>query len=995
MPPAAPDPGSIFPPVTADFPTRSRAGAVLVRGHRWIPRILLLLGLLALVPGFALAQDTGSIGGVVVNGWDGRPLSGVIVTVRGTILAGTSDASGRYRLEGVPAGEHTVRFSKPGFAAATVNNVRVAPGLPSNLDGSLRPEFFELEEYEVTAEQFQDQAIEILEQRQASTSFLDAISSEQFRRLGVTDAAQIITKLPGTTVVDGKFAVIRGLSDRYNITELNGAQIPTADPYRVGAPLDIIPAAMIREVSVSKTFTPDLPGGFAGGLANVKTKSFPDKFLLNFEVGLEYNSQSTLNDNFLSYPGSPNDWAGFGTSTRAKPAALDGQTAQTLQPPPNARPGETPARAKERADQANKVQNALGSFQDYVFGGTPSTPPPNYGGNFSVGETLDLNGHDFGYFVSGVYRRRWFFYDDGIQNKYTYSSDGVQPTREFQETRSLMEALWASVVNVAYEIVPEDHTLSFTFYWNQSGEDLTQHQVGYVDQDYSRVADLNSLYWTQRQIHAFQIQGDDHFEKLHDLHTDWLISIANTSQDEPDLRYFNFFRQADGSFATFGNSLPEPVWPTRYYRYINEDSIWATLNNQVPIKQWLDLDGFVKFGGGFNGSQREFTEDTYQFSGGSGWEAQQPPFIATPNNYFTSENILYTTVTNRNGINYIFQRRFQQGLSPSFYDGQQQIPAGYAMTELPLTERLKLITGARVESTYMSVVGGTPLQQTNSLINQLDVMPSVSGVYQIVTNMDIRAAFSQTVARPTYREIAPYRSYDPYSNQIIEGNPNLTMTEINNYDLRWEYYPQPGTMFSVSGFYKHLTDPIEKVAVTFGGGVVTFENRNEANLYGIELEANSKLAFVDDALEEFQVGFNFAYIKSEVELTQTEYDNKIILFPDTPKSRPLYDQSPWIVNFDFTFDHKATGTTATVSLGAAGPFVFLVDRAGPDLYEYPPLQLNFVATQRLSDHWRLRLSCRNLLNSQNLRTYGDTKNDPVYSEFTLGTTVAMILSCEY
>ena len=328
-----------------------------------------------------------------------------------------------------------------------------------------------------------------------------------------------------------------------------------------------------------------------------------------------------------------------------------------LRMPVRTKPQPAPRNAPTRA---NKVQNASVRFRT-MFGGTVG-PAAELRRQLLRRGNSTLNGHNFGYFVSGVYRRRWFFYDDGIQNKYTFTSDGVQPTREFQETRSLMEALWRAWSTSPTRSSLRSH-LSFTFYWNQSGEDLTQHQVGYVDQDYSWAADLNSLYWTQRQIHAFQIQGSDHFEKLHDLRSDWLISIANTSQDEPDLRYFNFFRQPDGSFATFGNSLPEPVWPTRYYRYINEDSIWATLDNKVPIKQWLDLDGFVKFGGGFNGSQRQFSEDTFQFSGGSGWEAQQPPFLATPNNYFTAQNILYTTVTNRNGINYIFQRKFQQGLS--------------------------------------------------------------------------------------------------------------------------------------------------------------------------------------------------------------------------------------------------------------------------------------------------------------------------------------------
>ncbi|MCW5560166.1 MAG: TonB-dependent receptor, partial [Verrucomicrobiae bacterium] len=389
--------------------------------------------------------------------------------------------------------------------------------------------------------------------------------------------------------------------------------------------------------------------------------------------------------------------------------------------------------------------------------------------------------------------------------------------------------------------------------------------------------DLNLLQYIQRQIHAFQIQGEDHFEQLHDLNMDWLISIANTTQDEPDLRMFNYAHQPNGTDAFFSNSLPEPIYPTRFYRAVNEDSIWASLNNKIPFKQWNDLDGFAKFGGGFVGSERGFTEQTFQFDGTSGW--RDPNLVGTPNNYFTPENLLYTIQTNRNGTNYIFQRRFTQTVGTSFYNGEQQIPAGYAMTELPLTGRFKMIGGARLESTHLAVTGGTPGRITNSLINQLDVMPAVSGVYQIVSNMYLRASFSQTVARPTFREIAPYRSYDPFQDQIIEGNPGLQLTDIDNYDLRWEYYPKPGTVFSLSGFYKHLSHPIEKVSLTFGGDLVTFENREEATLYGVELEANTRLDLLDDSLEEFQVGFNFAYIVSEVSLTPTELVNKQILFP--------------------------------------------------------------------------------------------------------------------
>ena len=957
-------------------------------------RFLLLLWCIASLIGWTRVHgqsDAGTIAGTVLNSWDGRPLSGAIVTVRGTVLAVTTDVQGRYRVEGVPVGEHTVRFSRSGFAAVSVGGVRVLPGLTSTLDGTMRPEFFEMEEYEVTAEDFQDQAIEILEQRQASVSFLDVIGAEQFKRLGATDAAQILAKLPGTTVVDGKFAVIRGLSDRYNITQLNGAQIPTADPYRQGAPLDIIPATMIQEVSVSKTFTPNLPGGFAGGLANLVTKSFPDRFYLHVDIGLEYNSQATLNDNFLSYPGSPTDWAGFGKSTRALPSNLNGKTGADFRRPPPAPRNETPAQAEARRNQADALQGALQSFPDYTFSGTPETPPPNYGGSFSIGETLDLNGHDFGYFVSGVYRNRWFFYDDGIRARYRPTGVGtIEPYQYFTDTRAVNEANWASVVNLAYELVPEDHTLSFTFYWNQNGEDTTRRQVGSVE-NVEQVVELNTLQWIQRQIHTFQIRGDDHFEDFLDWRTDWLVSLSNTTQDEPDLRYFNYARQPDGSDPFFSNSIPEPIFPTRFYRDINEDAKWATLNNRIPFEQWSGLESFVRFGGGFNSSARQFSEQTFQFGGTAGWG--NPP---TPNDYLTPENLQYSTTVTTRGTNYVFQRWFQEGISPAYYSGRQQIPAGYTMLELPVVERFKITGGARLENTFMSIQGdGGAAGSTNSVIDQLDVMPAIAGTYQIITNMNLRASFSQTVARPSYRELAPYRSYDTAGDEIVQGNPGLQMTSIDNYDLRWEWFPQPGAVLAVSGFYKYLQNPIEKVALTFGGGIVTYENRTDADLYGIELEANTKLGFLDDAMEEFSVGFNFAYIKSAVELTPTELANEQVLFPDVSPTRSLFDQSPWIVNFDLTYDHKASGTTATISLGAAGPYIFIVDRAGPDVYEHPPMQLNFVVTQRLSEHWKMRFSARNLLNPDLLRTYGDNEDGAVYAKFSAGILLGVTLSYEY
>src|SRR5881396_1688492 len=187
---------------------------------------------LAAVARPGLAQDTGGIGGVVVSTWNGSPLPNVTITVRGTTLAVQTDASGRYELKEVPPGTHVLRFSKPGFTPVVVTDARVVPGQTTTVNGNLQPEITELAEYEITAELFTEQTLEILKERKEASGLVDAIGSEQFTKFDVRDVGQAVARVPGVSVVGGKYVVVRGLSDRYTRTLLNGVEVPSADPYK-------------------------------------------------------------------------------------------------------------------------------------------------------------------------------------------------------------------------------------------------------------------------------------------------------------------------------------------------------------------------------------------------------------------------------------------------------------------------------------------------------------------------------------------------------------------------------------------------------------------------------------------------------------------------------------------------------------------------------------------------------------------------------------------
>jgi TonB-dependent receptor len=304
---------------------------------------------------------------------------------------------------------------------------------------------------------------------------------------------------------------------------------------------------------------------------------------------------------------------------------------------------------------------------------------------------------------------------------------------------------------------------------------------------------------------------------------------------------------------------------------------------------------------------------------------------------------------------------------------------------------VKVLGGLRPEGTDLRLDSTSNRGNTNSGIQRLDVLPSAGLAFTIRSNMTVRLSYADTVARPTYREFAPYEAYDPFGDEIVRGNPNLQMSDIRNYDVRWEWFPSPGALLSVSGFYKDLKNPIEKQIITFGGGIVGFENRAEAKVYGAEFEARHSLDLIDDLLADFSLGFNFSYILSEVPLTEQEKIND----PNSLDPRPLYDQSEWIANVDFTWDNKRLGTTATLAFNWAAPRIYLVDVGGPDVYEHPPMLVDLVVSQKLSDHWRLRFSGKNLVDATYERTYGDQPGERVYSRNTRGVTFGLQATYEY
>lgn len=973
-----------------------RPGLGLRPGPGWCIAWLCLRALVG--PTEAAAQsEFGSVAGTIIESWEGRPLPGVTVTVRGTTLATTSDAQGRYELRQVPPGDHTLRFSKSGYATAVVTDVRVLADQSTKVDGVLRPEFYEMEEYEVTAEVFEEQAVQLLQERQQASALIEAIGSEQFSRVGAGDAADIVSKVPGITVTDGKNPVVRGLNERYVGVQLNGAEVPSADPYRKSAQLDVFPAKLIDRVIVNKTFTPDQPGNFTGGGVNVLTKSFPERFFASFEGGVEYNTRATFNDQFLTYTGGGSDWLGLDDGTRALPGALAARDLVVPFPVSSlGRPGS--ASFANNLALANRLSDLTATLGTAAFAPRKEAPPPNHSFALSFGDTVPVWDRPFGYF-GGLSYKRSFSFLDGISRRFRPASGGgIELRRDFADTSGIEEVNWAAIVNLAYRPA-ENHEVNFNFLFTQSAEDLARQQTGTSTDDPGFTFHLNRLQFTERNLKTYQLKGTHNLPEALDLQLAWLAALSDTSQQEPDARFFNF-SEVGGGFELGNASIPSPRFPTRFFRDLAENNKNGKLDLTLPLPVWRDQEGALKLGVFGSFSTREFS-DREIFYGGNTGAGSAFPFTGDPNTFLTEASLGFALRTNRSGTVSVDWNRYLQARD-SVYSGGLDITAGYAMLEMPVLPRLRLVGGVRYELTSLAVGSRsslanaiTGLTVNDARLEQADLLPAAGLSWAILTNMNVRLSYSRTLARPSFRELAGYRSFDPVLNELLDGNPLLRLSSIENYDLRWEWFPGSGDTLAVSLFYKDLQDAIEKKFITTDAEIVSWENRQAGKVYGLEFEIRKHLGFLGGALDAFSLGANAALIQSEVELTPVEVAARTLFLNDDSGSRQLFDQSPYIVNADLTYRNERLGTTATIAYSLHGPRITIAGLATPDVFEQPAPVLDLVFSQRLGKHCQVKFSAKNLLDPLIERTFGERGDSFIYSSYRKGRVFGLSVNWEF
>ncbi|MEJ2495835.1 MAG: carboxypeptidase-like regulatory domain-containing protein [Ignavibacteriaceae bacterium] len=408
--------------------------------------------------------------GKIVDSSTGEELIGANVFLKGTTIGAASDLEGNFRIEKIPAGTYTLIASMVGYTKLTVEQIELKPGDSKKLDLALISEAFETDEVVVTAKMLENTESSLLKMRQKSEAISDAISSEFISKSGSSNAADALTKVTGTSVVDGKYIYVRGLGDRYTSTQLNGAEIPSVDPYKRGGSIDIIPAGLIDNIQAVKSFTPDKPGDFSGGSVDIATKDFPEKFTLNLSAANEYNSSLSFNSKGLSSSTSSTDWLGFDNGKRSIPGIIGGNIWE-----PNV------GKAQTNNELAQKIDDVTKSFSSEMIP-VAKTIPMNQSYSISMGNQVSLFGNPFGFIASMTYKNRNSGYIDGELNRWSRGVADPNKTQldvvlDLKDTKTTNDVLLGGVVKGSYKFHPY-HVISINGLYNQNGVNTARQVSG-------------------------------------------------------------------------------------------------------------------------------------------------------------------------------------------------------------------------------------------------------------------------------------------------------------------------------------------------------------------------------------------------------------------------------------------------------------------------------------------------------------------------------------
>lgn len=923
--------------------------------NKYISTLIFLLSILLM----SQTIYSQSILGKLIDAANSDPLIGAFVKIEGTQTGAVSDLDGSYIIDDIKPETYTVLFSYIGYQTITIKEVKVFVGEVTKLDIALNAEGIITEE--ITVESTPTLANEqlLLMEQKNSAKIQDGISEQQIKRAPDAAASEVLKRVMGVNIVDDKFVFIRGTSERYNNTTLNGVLIPSTEADRKAFSFDLFPSKLLENIIIAKSFSPELLGNFSGGLVQLNTKDYVDGFVFNFETTGSYLSGTTSKGNFYDYNAGQEKILFFNSGFDNGERNIPSDFPSTKFSGPN--------------DFGKSLKNNWAQ--------TEKKAPLNGGFQLSLGNNFSVLKNPLGVLFAYTYKNG---FKNEVLQRNEFNSDTTALVK-FKGRSSSYSVLNGGILNMNYKI-GDNNKISIKNTLSISSDDRTQYFEGFtrVTADYDRK--IYATDFTERNLLSTQVSGNHYISKLSKMNLAWNASYSESKRNEPDTKTTYYHRELGSEDPYFAplTTIPNANVGQRFYSKlfdinrnfgVNFDLDFLRLNRRQKSK--------MKFGVFAVRTDRNFEARLFApVNAGSFMIGYQPIDSIFRLENMDSTLLYYVETTDKSDK----------------YKASENLYASYLMFDIPIS-KLRIIAGLRYEYNEQKLNGFERVSGDTVTINlrNNDYLPSLNLTYSLTGKSNLRASLSQTVSRPELREIAPFGFIDFVTEGELSGNPNLNESLIQNYDLRYEIFPDAGEIASVSLFYKHFDQPIEKIIVpTLTASIpsYTFANAEKgANNYGFEIELRKKLGFISKHLKDLTLNTNLTIVNSKVDLEglQTAVSEK---------SRRLQGQSPYTVNVGLFYDNYNLGLSANLLFNKFGDKISEVGKSGfSDVMENGRDLLDFSVSKTFLKNFEAKFTAKDLLDqdiifSQKFKLDG-TEISKEVRRITSGTGYSMTLSYKF
>lgn len=891
-------------------------------------RGIIVLGLLSAASMPTWAQQ---IKGVVIDQKSKETLIGAVVTVDGTNVKAITNIDGNFLIDGMKKDKtYTLYINYVGYKTQKIDGVQAKD---ADQVIALQPDEQQLKEVTVTAVERRNTDAAMIQVAKNSPVIVSNVSAQEISRTQDTNAGEVIRRVPGVSLIDDKFVMVRGLSQRYNNVWVNGGAVPSSEADSRAFSFDIIQSSQIDNLTIVKSPTAEYPADYSGGFIIVNTKEIPAENSFNIAVGGNWNTSSAF-QNFSYSKGSGTDFLGFDNGLRS----LNGGIHAALNPQLN-------ANGKPVGDYATSL---LGNGLNNDWLVKNRKPLGDLKLAASLNQRWMLGGRTLGMLAALNYTNEYRTYENMENNLYgIYDAANDKPNylRHSVDDQYNNNVRLGAMLNFTFLSKDGNHKYQLKNIFNQLATSRYTWRDGVSAQ--SNLERSAEYYYRSRTTYNGQLTGKHTFTS--DA-LDWSIGYAYANRHLPDRRrYLIDDALESGVYAlSTGNDI------SREWTQLDEHILSLGVNDKHHFK-FGNFEPDLQVGAYGEYRTREYQTRNFIYN----WNVSDNNM---PSDFRHSD--IPTLLSSEANMGYDKLYLLEEKQMRNNYRGHNTLGAGYLALSLPFG-KLGIHAGVRFEHNDMELISNSrdyEKSESSRHYKTDDVFPSLNTTYKINDQHQVRLSYGRSINRPEFREVSSsvYYDFDLASN--VQGNTELKNCYVDNLDLRYEWYPSRGELISLAVFYKHFDSPIEWTYTVAGGTdlIYSYKNAKSANNYGVELDIRKNLGFI--GLKDFSWSFNGALIKSKVQFEKGAKE----------EDRPMQGQSPYLINTGIFYKNAPLKMDIALLYNRIGKRIIGVGRSEgstgddsnsrvPHSYEMPRNTIDFSLAKKFGEHLELKLNVRDLL----------------------------------